>query len=337
VLCDRSLLGAYVEGKSQVDRRIVKKAAREVLAEDAELSDMRRWVVPVLTGLAGALLIAAVLYYRPWQGMAIRAALFNGRQASPPAAAVPPASGENRAAVLGDMPVPSAVEVPAAMESGPAPRATGLQDGMQLGPLLAAADNSYYRRAWKALLTQWSIVLPDDTKPDFCNFVYSNGMRCSFGTGPWSELRFYDRPVILKLDTAAGQRVPVVLQHLEGAVAELVVGGELYRVSIEQIDSYWHGDYILLLRAPPNGSMNMKAGFVGPDVGWLREQLERIQGVDLAVPNPLYFDDVLRQHVVEFQRSNGLVPDGIVGKNTIIRLNSLSGHPGVPSLTRKPS
>jgi general secretion pathway protein A len=337
VLCDRSLLGAYVEGKSQVDRKIVKKAAREVLAEDAELPDMRRWVVPVLAGLAGALLVAVVLYYHPWQGVDIRTVLSDDRAASPPVPAASPAPGRKHAAAVGESPVASAVNVMAAGKSDPTHAVTVTQDGISLGPLLAAADASYYRSAWKALLAQWSIALPNEIKPDFCNFVYSNGMRCSFGTGTWSNLQFYDRPVILKLDTADGQRVPVVLRHLDDAVAELVLGDQIYRVPTEGVDPYWHGDYIMLLHAPPNGSMNMRAGFAGPDVGWLREQIGHIQGVDLASPSPLYFDDVLRQHVLDFQRDNGLAIDGIVGKNTLIRLNSQSGNPGIPRLVHTPS
>jgi peptidoglycan hydrolase-like protein with peptidoglycan-binding domain len=51
----------------------------------------------------------------------------------------------------------------------------------------------------------------------------------------------------------------------------------------------------------------------------------------------LYFDDVLRQHVLDFQRDNGLAIDGIVGKNTLIRLNSQSGIPGIPRLVHTPS
>jgi len=338
VLCDRSLLGAYVEGKSQVDRQIVKKAAREVLAEDAELPDMRRWVVPVLAGLAGALLVAVVLYFHPWRGVDIRAALSGDGETSPPVAAAPPAPASKRATASGELPVASAVNDIAAAEGAPTPPVTVTQDRISLGSLLAAADSSYYRSAWKTLLAQWQIDLPNEIKPDFCNFVYVNGMRCSFGTGgTWANLRFYDRPVILKLDTADGQRVPVVLRHLDGAVAELVFGDQMYTVPTEQVDPYWHGDYILLLQAPPNGSMNMKTGFAGPDVGWLREQIGHIQGVDLASPNPLYFDDVLRQHVLDFQRDNGLATDGIVGKNTLIRLNSQSGHPGIPRLARTPS
>jgi general secretion pathway protein A len=337
VLCDRSLLGAYVEGKSRVDRRIVKKAAREVLAEDAELSDRRRWVVPVLGGLAGALLVAAVLYYHPWQGMDIGAALFNVSEILSPVAAVPPASERDSATAPGDMAVPAAVKVMPEVEENPMHRTTGLQEGISLGTLLAAADNTYYRTAWTELLALWSIVLPKETKPDFCNFVYSNGMRCSFGTGTWADLSFYDRPVILKLDKPNGQSAPVVLRYLDDTVAELLIGGETFNVPMEQIDQYWHGDYILLLQAPPHGLMTMMAGTAGPDVGWLREQVERIQGVDLRVPDPFYFDDGLRQHVMDFQRNNGLAVDGIVGKNTIIRLNSLSGNPRIPSLVRKRS
>jgi len=337
VLCDRSLLGAYVEGKSQVDRQIVKKAAREVLAEDAELPDMWRWVVPGLAALAGALLVAVVLYYHLWKGVDIRAALFDGRASPPLVPALPFAPERDRAATPGELPVPSVVNVMAAGKSDPAPPMTATQDGISLGSLLAAADASYYRGAWKSLLAQWSIALPDEIKPDYCNFVYRNGMRCVFGTGTWANLRFYDRPVILKLDTADNQRVTVVLRHLDDAVAELAVGDRIFRAPTEQVDPYWHGDYVLLMRAPPNGSMNMKAGFAGPDVGWLREQIGHIQGVDLASPSPLYFDDVLRQHVIDFQRSNGLETDGIVGKNTLIRLNSLSGNPGVPRLARAPS
>ena len=337
VLCDRSLLGAYVEGKSQVDRQIVKKAAREVLAEDAELPDTRHWVVPVLAGLAGALLVAVVIYFQPWQGVNIRAVLSGDRAASPPVPASPPAPDRKRATTSGELPVASAVNVMAAGKSDPATPVTVTQDGKSLGSLLAAVDASYYRSAWKSLLAQWSIALPNEIKPDFCNYASVNGMRCSFGTGTWANLRFYDRPVILKLDAADGQHVLVVLRHLDDAVAELVLGDQMYRVPTEQVDPYWHGDYIMLLQLPPNGSMNMRAGFAGPDVGWLREQIEHIQGVDLASPSPLYFDDVLRQHVMEFQRSNGLATDGIVGKNTLIRLNSQSGNPGIPRLARTSS
>ncbi|MEZ5542038.1 MAG: AAA family ATPase [Pseudomonadota bacterium] len=67
VLCDRSLLGAYVEGKSQVDARIVRKAAREVLAEETgAVAGGRRWL-PALAGAALLAVLAVALWrYLPW-------------------------------------------------------------------------------------------------------------------------------------------------------------------------------------------------------------------------------------------------------------------------------
>jgi general secretion pathway protein A len=337
VLCDRALLGAYVEGKSQVDRDIVKKAAREVLAEDAELTGERRWLVPALVSLAGGLLAAAVYFVQPAQWLDIRAALFDSRDASPPITAVPHAPRRSQPAAPEEIKEPPAVNVLPAGADGPAPRSAGPQQELSLEELLAATDESSYRRAWAELLALWSIVLPDEVKPDFCKFVYSNGMRCSFNTGNWADLRFNDRPVILKLATDAGVQVPVVLRHLDDDRAELVVGDKSYNVPTEQVDHYWHGNYILLLRAPPDGSMYLKAGSTGRDVGWLREQMGRAQGADMTAPDPLYFDASLRQHVMDFQRSSGLAVDGVVGKNTIIQLNSRSGSPGIPKLTGKPS
>jgi len=344
VLCDRALLGAYVEGRTQVDRSIVRKAAREVLAEEAPPAGERRWMAPALTVLAAVILVAAVFFYPPWPGMDLRALMPKAGETAPPAVvAVPPVPATKPA----DEPAQSLVQPGAtqplsvtpstSMDGLSAQPPAGLPEGKSLGMLLAAADDSYSDRAWRALLAQWSIDLPDGASPDYCKAIYGKGMRCSFDTGGWAQLRLYDRPVILKLDTPAGQRVPVVLQHLNGETAELIVGDDNYRVPTEQVDPYWRGDYVLLLRAPPNGAMNMRVGYVGQDVAWLRERIARIQGADLATPNPLYFDDVLRLQVLEFQRNNGLATDGIVGKNTLIRLNSLSGDPGVPRLARTSS
>jgi general secretion pathway protein A len=340
VLCDRALLGAYVEGKSQVDQAIVRKAAREVLAEDVPPPGNRRWVAPAVTALAAILLIAAVIFYPPWPGMDIRALMIKAEEKASPAATVSSAPEQKQGIEAAktpkppDMSTPSSSIPPVPVDNAPVPPTTGSLEGTSLGARLAAADDSYYWRAWRTLLAQWSIALPDDTKPDFCKFIYPKGLRCVFATGGWPQLRYYDRPVILKLDIPAGQRVPVVLQHLDDETAELVVGEDTYRIPTQQIDPYWHGDYVLLLRAPPNGTMNMGSGFVGQDVEWLREQIGRIQGVDLASPNSLFFDDALLQHVLEFQRNNGLATDGIVGKNTLVRLNSLSGDPAIPRLVR---
>ena len=41
-MCDRALLGAYSENKLQIDRKIVRKAANEVLADELQPPRTRR-------------------------------------------------------------------------------------------------------------------------------------------------------------------------------------------------------------------------------------------------------------------------------------------------------
>ena len=325
VLCDRSMLGAYVEGKLQIDKRIIKKAAEELLAGGPAVSERRRWLPLAVGGLAIAAIAIAVFYYQPWQPLDIRAALSVDEEVRRPG----PASVPSATPALA--PAADTARPPAVASQPPTDDGDSLQ-GESLAELLLAADTSYYRHAWTALFAQWSMELPADVKPDFCNFATENGLRCLVGKGTWASLRHFDRPVILTLVATDGQRVPVTLQHLDRDSAELVLGGELYRLPVDQLDRHWYGDFAMLMRAPPAGNLYMKLGSRGADVGWVRQQLETIQGVDLSTDNPLYFDDGLHQQVLAFQRSRGLVPDGVVGRHTIIQLNSLSRQSGIPRL-----
>lgn len=58
-LCDRSLLGAYSEGKEQVDQQIVKRAARELFSDQQprRRRSSRRLIVPIAGLLAAALAV----------------------------------------------------------------------------------------------------------------------------------------------------------------------------------------------------------------------------------------------------------------------------------------
>jgi general secretion pathway protein A len=149
-------------------------------------------------------------------------------------------------------------------------------------------------------------------------------LHCLAEKGSWGLLRQYDRPVIMALTSSEGQSVPAVLQQLNDRVAELMVGDELLKVDIGEVDRYWLGDFTLLLRLPPGGNALLTAGDRNPDVVWLRQSLEAAQQVKLPAGDPQYFDPPLQIQVMEFQRRHGLTPDGVVGKQTLIQLNNYS-------------
>ncbi len=98
LLCDRALLGAYVENQPQVTRQILRRAAEEVFAQEGQRASGRglRW--PHVAGgvLAGALLTAALAWhFMPRAGMPASTAV---------AASVPAVSAVVVAAVAASAP-----------------------------------------------------------------------------------------------------------------------------------------------------------------------------------------------------------------------------------------
>ena len=335
VLCDRSMLGAFVEGKSQVEPKVVKRAAREVLAA-AEKEEGRSSLPWVTAALVVLVLIALAAIVQPWKQPRETVAV------KPDAADAVAAAGAQSAttpAEVAETPEPVQEMVVEVMEDGseevaePEPE----PEVRTLASLLVETDNSSYRAAWTELLSLWSVVLPESVKPDYCDFAKQYGLLCMVEQGNWNTLRQFDRPAILQLVAPDGRRVPVVLRHLDDSIAEIIVDNELYRLDIEQVERNWYGDYTLLAQGPPGGRLYMKIGARAPVVSWLRQQLEQAQGLSIPASDPLDFDYALQKQVLAFQRNHGLVTDGIVGKNTMIHLNTASGREDIPRLLTGPS
>ena len=74
LLADRALLGAYAEGRAEVGRRIVDRAAAEVFDAGAARPSAGRWRWLAVGGLAGACLVAGVAWLGGWGGAVGRGA-----------------------------------------------------------------------------------------------------------------------------------------------------------------------------------------------------------------------------------------------------------------------
>jgi general secretion pathway protein A len=333
VLCDRAMLGAYVEGKSQVDKKVVRRAAKEVLAEERAARQSGTSRLPqVLAGLLFLSLALVVLayVYKPWQSpedivqapvMVPEAPLVE----TPVAVVVPDTMPDERLEEVSTGPQAAApVTMAEAGIEGPA--------DVTLESLLAGADDAWHRTAWSGLFALWSVDLPPEVEPNFCNYALEYGLLCSREQGNWNTVRQFDRPAILDLVAPDGTRVPVLLRQLDGQTVELVIDNAPHRTTIGQVEPFWYGEYTLMLQAPPGGRLFLKAGDRGPEVAWLREQLEVVQGVKVLAADAQLYGYPLQERVLEFQRSRGLMADGVVGKHTLIHLNTSTGREGVPVL-----
>jgi len=293
LLCDRALLGAYVENQPQVTRTILKRAASEVFAgqDAATAADARgagmagsaagiaaRWPL-----VAAGVIVGVAISALAWQLLSREAKPIvpNAQAAAPKAAAVQPVA---------------AVAAP------------------ELGRDSAAA--------LRQLAGLWGLTLVDG---DPCATAARANLRCLQAKGGIEDLRLLDRPAMLKLHDDPAAPNYVLLTALDSGAATIVsAGGKPQTISLEALLARYDGEYTTYWRAPKAWRDEVRGGDRGPDVDWLAKRLSQIY--DLPKPQesqPL--DATLRKRLTEFQATQELKADGVAGPKTFIRLYQLGG------------
>src|SRR6266508_1588141 len=204
---------------------------------------------------------------------------------------------------------------PAAMSSAAAP---ALQDGE--GTEVAPGET-----APPVPVATGREVKPATPKPD--------ALRCLFRSGTWAKLRRIDMPAIIELATPTWDRRYATVVAIDDQTATLDFGGRRHIFPLSEVNRYWDGPFILLWKAPALTSLFIEPGTRSRDVEWVRQRLSEIDGAPGGGKNREVFDDALRARVLAFQRSRSLVPDGIVGEETLIQLSSAPRDPSVPRLS----
>jgi general secretion pathway protein A len=314
VICDRALLGAYVEEKAEVDERIIRRAAREVRAERNLPERWRRSLTAptvrrnlLLLILLIVLIPAALQFYQALPERDVTAA-------SPDLAAVP-----NNAVAPGE-------------PEGETTAAT-------LAEQLAALPDDSEAAAWHDLFQLWG----HDFQPglDPCAQARDLGLRCLEETGNLTVLRRLNRPALLRLYPPGGTSRTVLLAELAEREAVLILAGTELHLPASAIEQFWYGGFQILW-PPPVAAQLLREGDRGPEVQRLRDALDRLtdEGEMAAEaglePPPVaqadLFDSELRRRVMTFQAAHGLQPDGIVGPMTLLRLSEALVDPATPRL-----
>jgi general secretion pathway protein A len=311
LLCDRALLGAYADGKGQVDRRIVDKAAAEVFGTRTTEAAPRtpRLARPVWMGLS--LLGAAAL-------AGIVALLVDGVQRAPVNAV---AQGKPASAAATPAPAASSVSTVASAASAPiaasAPAFLTAADLPNRFKALTRNEND----AWRELGAEWKLALDDG---DPCAAAQRAQVQCF--RSPSSNLaliRQLDRPGILMLHDANDRPVYALLTGLTEQSATLRVAGVSQTISLVSLARLWRGDFATLWRAPPGYAGKTIDAGSGPVATWLTAQLANLRGQPPTVDTG--GDAAWRARVSAFQLAQGLKPDGLAGPTTFMQLNRASG------------
>jgi general secretion pathway protein A len=193
------------------------------------------------------------------------------------------------------------------------------------------AGSADKQQAYRDLFLVWGrdVFMAGD---DPCLSAKALGLECLNKKGSLRDLRHLNRPAVLTLADGSGNPGYVTLESLEGKMAQLLVGGNRIAVLTPDLESKWTGDYTLLWRSPPGSDVGVRLGDKGAGVSYVEQRLASVQGWNPRPGQELLFDETLAIRVRRFQLASGLVPDGIVGAQTLIHLNTAAGD-DVPLLS----
>jgi len=311
LICDRALLGAYVENQPRVNPAIVTKAAQEVLGQSDSRTSKPR--IKKSMALLGALLLIL-------GGM-----VFISEQYTPIPIPIP-------------ITTPTPPQVPQLSPSADIlPPQVAVTD--TLGKRLPAfirqsldslSGHSSSEPALLNVLSIWTAELPADTTQAICQSALDLGLSCFQAELELAEIAHMNRPLAVNLGTVdlgdANSPRWVTLKQLDADDALLQVGDAEVRVARSDLAAAGRLDSIVLWRSPPNYQQPLKLGDSGTSVDAL---LNTLSFIDTGKPTGevgFLFDLNLERRIKNFQRTSGIDPDGLVGARTWIQLNSIVGN-----------
>jgi len=311
LLCDRALLGAYVENQPQVTRNILRRAAAEVFArpDAASAGEGGRAGAARWPWVAAGVLGGVILSVAGWQLAA--------RDVKP---ALPGAQAASKAALAGAAPV-SAL---AGSATAPAAKValTGAASALSGGGAQPTVAQSGNAAALRQLAAIWGLALPDGEP---CPTAARLNLRCLQVKGGMAELRLLDRPAMLTLHDDPTAPNYVLLTAIDDGGATIVApGGKSQRIGLDALAARFDGEFTTYWRAPRSWRDEVSGGDHGPDVDWLARRLAQIYGLKKPLDDqPLSAG--LRARLVDFQTEQHLKADGVAGPKTFIRLYQLGG------------
>lgn len=296
LICDRALLGAYAEGKTQVNAGIVSRAAKEVLGSVKQRGSTKVTSMAILGLCLLIAVITGVLYQ------------FNGAQTS--------IARTNEFTRDPSQSETFAISTPRSQDSASRLSPTFKAN---LESLLLPDDfgHSDIEQAYHDLFALWGAAFEDrDTKA--CELAPNIGLGCYQLIASEAELMHLNRPAIVEHNGRY-----FTLSAIRGDQLVFIASDQEVTLNRSQFFRVYQGRASLFWRMPPAFKGTIKAGDEGPGVDWFVIQFALILGETPSLTTGLEFTSALKEKVKQFQFSEGLPATGDVGVLTWIHINSV--------------
>ena len=320
IIADRAMLGAFVNGQYSVSARLVSGAAQEVLGGTGQ---------SLLAKYASVVVVLAALMAGVWhwqsqdQGTTVdtrseqpvRQQMANTPQ-NTPSEETPPITSQPEPRIEEAIESPINPTTDTATELTIAP--SNPDDVTVSRPDMGTYQSQ--RLAFASVFNRWGTVYDPNSGIIPCDFAPQVGLQCLRRNSGWSELNRLNTPVVMELWDEEENPYYAALVARQGASYTLVLGNTTLTITPRDLRDNWFGSFHLLWQTPPGYTGSLRQGDSHPSVSWLRDRLGSV-----ATNEANYFDANLHTAVTDFQSSQGLLADGVVGPLTWIQLADQPG------------
>ena len=334
LLCDQALLAAYSENKNQVDKKTLKKAARETtdhietkttISEKAPDHDKAIIQFPGLKNIlvsSSLTILLLIVGFNLFTSLPFDTKFTEISEIRQLLTKTPDNKQKTKInnAGLDTITIPG---IPAKLS----------QPQVSIDSL-SAPDNFSAQQtriiSYQSLLDLWNINTSELQDKSICLTANQNGLRCFISKGNLGTLKRLNRPATLRLFSPEGSEYYLTLESVNTEFATVNIARGTRKVSIADLENQWSGDFLLLWKAPENFELNSKE-FSPASEQWLRSALSEANVLGNPELEGFTFIAPLEEQIKTFQKSQGLEPDGIAGERTMILLNTHLGAK-VPTL-----
>lgn len=298
ILCDRCLLGAYVNDQTSVTKKLVNKAAAEVFSE----SKTKKYPIYFFSLLSIGIGLAAGWYMSQYP-------LPKKNIAPPPPIIKQPVQQPIiQPAIPKETIKPTQPKAPATFETLLKQQDLTLQQGVS------------------NLLNMWENP-PGESS---CEQLATHDYHCMFGKTTWQQLIQMQRPAILEFSLNDSQPKYALLTGLKN-------GNPVFQFNEDRVFSsdkvlqHWQGYFMLIWHSPARNLSLLEPGKTYHAVPWVRNKFFK-DAKPSTDANSNIFDEELTTEILKFQSSHRLRADGIVGPKTFIFLQNNDPHDISPKL-----
>lgn len=312
IICDRALLGGYVNNQAVIDVNTVHSAVQEIQGEPIKRTSLVTWLIRFMVSL---IILSSLGVFAWW---AYPKVISNDRYENTTSETIPLP------------PAPETILTPLVASVSPTPVKETMVEAVSLANVLKTQTIiTDIESARITLFRYWQLDYTKLTGRSPCDRATEARLACLQKLGEWQDIRQINRPALIELVTDEGEQHHAVITQLTADAATLDFAGQLFEFPLTEINNYWLGHLFVLWQPPDLPVSVLRKGQSGDSILWVKKQLNAIEGTQSDNVSPI-FDDTLQQHIMTLQQQHGLKPDGVIGKQTLLILQALAG--GKPSL-----